>query len=63
MSQSTITTLLPKLAKVAPKFTVVVVLPSPGRALVIRRLFGTGLAESKIEVRRERKASTAAELV
>jgi hypothetical protein len=63
MSQSTITTRLPKLAKVAPKLTVVVVLPSPGRELVIKRHLGTGLAESKIEVRRERKASTAAEWV
>jgi hypothetical protein len=42
---------------------VIAVLPSPGKALVIRINFGTGLAESKIEVRRERKASTEAGLV
>jgi len=59
MSQSTITTRLPRLASVAPKFSVVVVLPSPGSALVTRISLGTVLAESRIEVRSERKASTA----
>ena len=54
MSQSTITTLLPRLASVAPRLTVTVVLPSDGRALVISSIFGTGLAESRIEVRNVR---------
>jgi hypothetical protein len=42
---------------------VVDVFPSPGKALVIKINLGTGLAESKIEVRRERKASMDAGLV
>src|SRR5690348_3515707 len=59
MSQSTIKTLLPRLERVAPRFTVVVVLPSPGSALVTSSSLGTGLAESRIDVRRDLKASTA----
>src|SRR3989442_12803934 len=63
MSQSTITTLLPRLARVTPRLTVTVVLPSPGSALVMRIDFGTGGADSRMEVRSERKASSAAGLV
>jgi hypothetical protein len=54
------TTRLPRLASIAARLTAIVVFPSPGNALVIRMIFGTGLADSKIEVRRERKASRTA---